>query len=239
MTRSADIHDTELLSRKLATARGALIDMDGILYDSMKYHTLAWQKMMAEIGIPSRRDEFYLYEGMTGAETINLLFLRHFGQKCDPEEIKRLYAIKSRYFHDFGQREPMPDADRMLAALKRKDIPRVLVTGSGQASILEGIEKDYPGVFSSDMRITANDVIHGKPHPEPYLRGLERLGIGPDEAIVIENAPLGVRSAKAAGIFTVAVTTGPIPREAFEKENADIILPSMTHFADMLDSVIQ
>jgi beta-phosphoglucomutase-like phosphatase (HAD superfamily) len=54
---------------------------------------------------------------------------------------------------------------------------------------------------------------------------------------VIENAPLGVRAGKAAGIFTVAVTTGPVPREAFEKEGADIIFPSMPAFADYLESL--
>ena len=56
--------------------KAALIDMDGTLLDSMKGHTLAWQRMVSEIGIPCTRDGFYLYEGMTGAETINMLFKR-------------------------------------------------------------------------------------------------------------------------------------------------------------------
>lgn len=53
---------------------------------------------------------------------------------------------------------------------------------------------------------------------------------------MVENAPLGVRAGKAAGCFTVAVTTGPIPREAFEKEGADLIFPSMGAFADWLEA---
>ena len=85
--------------------------------------------------------------------------------------------------------------------------------------------------------MTALDVTNGKPDPEPYLKGLAIAGIQPQEAIVIENAPLGVRAGKAAGIFTVAVTTGPVPREAFEKEGADIIFPSMPAFADYLESL--
>ena len=85
--------------------------------------------------------------------------------------------------------------------------------------------------------MTALDVTNGKPNPEPYLKGLAIAGIQPQEAIVIENAPLGVRAGKAAGIFTVAVTTGPVPREAFEKEGADIIFPSMPAFADYLESL--
>ena len=214
--------------------RAALIDMDGVLYDSMKYHTLAWQRMMSEIGVECNRDEFYLYEGMTGEATINLLYQRAFGHDCTPEEAKRLYAIKSEYFKGFGDREPMPAADLMLAALGKAGLRRVLVTGSAQVSLLESLQADYPGVFASGDRVTGLDVKHGKPDPEPYLKGLEIAGVPASEAIVIENAPLGVRAGKAAGIFTVAITTGPIPREAFEKEGADVIFSSMPEAAEAL-----
>ncbi|MGN0237875.1 MAG: 3-dehydroquinate synthase [Lepagella sp.] len=213
----------------------ALIDMDGVLYDSMPGHTLAWQRMMSSLGVNCSRDEFYLYEGMTGVATINLLFQREFGKDCDPEEAKRLYAIKSQYFKEMGPRRLMPDADRMLAALGRAGICRVLVTGSGQKSLLDALSRDYPGVFSADHRVTARDVTHGKPHPEPYLMGASKAGVDPNRCVVIENAPLGVRAGKAAGCFTIAVTTGPIPREAFEKEGADMIFPSMGDFADFIE----
>ncbi|MDE7380600.1 MAG: HAD-IA family hydrolase [Muribaculaceae bacterium] len=233
-----DFPQFNLLTGKLRSTKGALIDMDGVLYDSMKYHTLAWHKMMTELGLPVTRDEFYLYEGMTGAATINLLFKRHLNRECDCEEVKRLYAVKTRYFHELGQREPMPGADRMINALMSAGIPRVLVTGSGQASILDGLNTDYPGAFPDNLRVTAADVVKGKPDPEPYLKGLEKLQITPSEAIVIENAPLGVRAGKDAGIFTIAVTTGPIPRIEFEKEGADIIFPSMDDFADTLTKCV-
>lgn len=211
------------LGDKLVHTRAALIDMDGVLYDSMKYHTLAWQRLMTELGVECTRDEFYLYEGMTGAATINLLFRRAFGHECPPDEIRRLYQRKTEYFLEFGAREMMPGAAEMVAEFQRRGIRCVLVTGSGQQSILDALDRDYPGVFAPDMRITAADVVHGKPHPEPYLRGLQKAGADASEAIVIENAPLGVRAGKAAGIFTVAVTTGPIPRRAFEDEHADLI----------------
>ncbi|MDE6866981.1 MAG: beta-phosphoglucomutase, partial [Muribaculaceae bacterium] len=66
--------------------KAALIDMDGVLYDSMKLHTLAWYRMMTELGIPCERDEFYLYEGMTGKATINRLFQRAYGRDASQEE---------------------------------------------------------------------------------------------------------------------------------------------------------
>ncbi len=220
----------------LSGKRVALIDMDGVLYDSMKYHTLAWQRMMSELGVDCSREEFYLYEGMTGRATIELLFKRAFGHGVTDERARELYALKTRYFREIGWNEPMPGADRMLKALEAQGIRRVLVTGSSQASLLDNINNDYPGAFLPGDRVTALDVTHGKPDPEPYLKGLEIAGARPEEAIVIENAPLGVRAGKAAGIFTIAVTTGPIPKSAFIDENADLIFPSMPDFADFLIS---
>lgn len=218
--------------------KAALIDMDGVLYDSMKYHTLAWQQIMKENGIKCSRDEFYLYEGMTGAATIDLIWQREFGHPCDPEKRTQLYDYKTRIFKEQGGNEPMPGAGRMLRALCDRGIRCVLVTGSGQASLIDSVRKDYPGVFGDDMMVTARDVTKGKPNPEPYLHGLEKAGVSADEAIVVENAPLGVRAGVAAGIRTMAVCTGPIPKKTFEEEHAWAIFPSMDDFADMVPLVI-
>lgn len=218
--------------------RAALIDMDGVLYDSMPYHARAWHQMMSEQGVSTNHDEFFLYEGMTGEATIRLIFQRELGRDVSPEEAARLYKRKSEIFSSFGKKRPMPGADRMLHAFMNAGITRVLVTGSGQASLLDSLNREYPGAFPDGMRVTAHDVKHGKPDPEPYIMGAKKAGVDPSEAIVVENAPLGVRAGKAAGCFTIAVTTGPIPREAFEKENADMIFPSMEAFADWLESVL-
>lgn len=218
--------------------KAALIDMDGVLYDSMKYHTLAWRQMMEDNGIRCTRDEFYLYEGMTGAATIDLIWQREFGHPCDPEKRKALYDYKTRIFKEIGGNEPMPGAERMLRTLCGRGIRCVLVTGSGQASLIDNVRKDYPGVFGEGMMVTAHDVTKGKPDPEPYLRGLAKAGVAPEEAIVIENAPLGVRAGVAAGVRTMAVCTGPIPRENFEAEKAWGIFRSMEDFADLLPLAI-
>lgn len=223
------------MSEIFGKRKAALIDMDGVLYDSMPGHTLAWKRMMEGLGVKCTREEFYLYEGMTGTATINLLMRRAFGKEVSAVRARELYEIKSRYFKEAGPAPMMPGADRMLSALKRGGLQRVLVTGSGQKSLLEAIDRDYPGMFDSGKRVTALDVTHGKPNPEPYLRGAAKAGVDARDAIVIENAPLGVRAGKAAGAFTIAVTTGPIPREEFEKEGADMIFPSMPAFADFLE----
>ncbi len=214
--------------------KAALIDMDGVLYDSMKYHTLAWQRMMEENGIHCSRDEFYLYEGMTGAATIDYIWQRELGYPCNPEKRTQLYDYKTRIFKAIGGNEPMPGAARMLKVLCDRGVRCVLVTGSGQASLIDNVRKDYPGVFGDGMMVTAHDVSKGKPDPEPYLKGLAKAGVNADEAIVIENAPLGVRAGVAAGIKTMAVCTGPIPKKNFEDERAWGIYKSMDDFADLL-----
>lgn len=214
--------------------KAALIDMDGVLYDSMKYHTLAWKQMMEENGIRCTREEFYLYEGMTGAATIDLIWQREFGHSCPEEKRKSLYDYKTKIFKEIGGNEPMPGADRMIGVLLERGIRCVLVTGSGQASLIDNVRHDYPDAFGPGMMVTAHDVSKGKPDPEPYLRGLEKAGVKAEEAIVIENAPLGARAGVAAGIRTMAVCTGPIPADRFRDERVWGIFPSMDEFADML-----
>ena len=75
--------------------------------------------------------------------------------------------------------------------------------------------------------VTAYDVTHGKPHPEPYLKAWAGSHLPKDKCCVIENAPLGVRAGKAAGLYVVAVNTGPLADKALWDEGADIVLPDM------------
>lgn len=78
----------------------ALIDMDGTLYDSMGHHADAWHRMMSEIGIDCDRDEFFMYEGRTGVDTINILFRRAYGHDASPEQAKELYKRKTVLFSE-------------------------------------------------------------------------------------------------------------------------------------------
>lgn len=218
--------------------KAALIDMDGVLFDSMPLHTLAWKQLADGLGIESSRDEFYLYEGMTGVATVNLLFRRRFGSEPTIEEARRLYKVKAGYFQSMGRPNMMPGAHDMLSCLKREGIERVLVTGSGQPDILRRIDDEYQGLFEQHLRITAADVKHGKPHPEPYLMAQQRVKALPWQTIVIENAPLGVEAGHASGAFTIAITTGPVPKQNFIDSGADLIFDSMPQFAEHLPQLI-
>ena len=101
-----------------------------------------------------------------------------------------------------------------------------------QHVLLDKLESDLKGLVTKDLMVTAFDVKHGKPAPEPYIKGMEKCGISPWEAMVVENAPLGVRAAVAAQCFTIAVNTGPLPDEMLANEGANLIFPRMTALSD-------
>ena len=87
--------------------------------------------------------------------------------------------------------------------------------------------------------VTAFDVKIGKPHPEPFLMGLQKGGnLTPNQALVIENAPLGTESATKAGIFTIGVNTGPLEDEILEKSGAKLVLHSMSELLDKLPEIL-
>ena len=218
--------------------KAALIDMDGTLYDSMPRHADAWMEMCRREGLHAEYDEFFGYEGRTGASTINALFQRQFGRDATDEEKTSLYQRKTEYFRELPPVLPMEGALDMLSVFREVGMQRVLVTGSGQQSVLDNISRDFPGMFDDDKRITARNVTHGKPHPEPFIKAMQLARVSPSQSIVVENAPLGVEAGDRAGAFTIGVTTGPIPREAMEEAGAAVVFSSMPEFAHMLPSLL-
>lgn len=218
--------------------RAALIDMDGVLYDSMPMHAHAWHKMATAHGLDSTFAEFFGYEGMTGLATINVLFNRTHGRNATPDEFKALYKEKSDNFTAQGEPPLMPGTDRVIATLEERGLKRVLVTGSGQGSLIARIASDYPGAFAPGMAVTGADVAHGKPDPEPYLKAMKLADVKPWQSIVIENAPCGVTSGARSGAFTVGVATGPIPLEDLAKAGASVTFASMPEFADALPALL-
>lgn len=221
-----------------------LFDMDGVLFDSMPNHAESWARAVQEHGLFMTREEVYMNEGRTGAGTINALAQRTWGRDATEEEIQQIYATKSRIFNSCKKALPMPRAAEVLNNVRAKGWLPLIVTGSGQVSLLDRLNLAYPGVFKRELMVTAFDVKQGKPFPEPYLKGLVKAGLAlnadgtplkPEEAVVVENAPLGVKAAKAAGIFTIAVNTGPLPDSVLKDAGADVVLPSMAALAEALE----
>ena len=132
----------------------------------------------------------------------------------------------------------MEGADLVLKAAKDAGLIITLVTGSGQKSLLERLNKAYPDYFVKERMVTSDDVQYGKPHPEPYLMGLQKSGVSAEEAIVVENAPLGIASAVAAGIYTIAVNTGPLAEQVLKDAGAAHVFPSMKAFAADFNEIV-
>ena len=217
--------------------KSVLFDMDGVLFNSMPYHADAWHKVMERHDLHLSREEAYLHEGRTGAATINIVYQRQYGKDATPEMIKSIYAEKSAEFNSNPEPERMPGAWELLQKVKGEGLTPMVVTGSGQLSLLERLEHNFPGMFHKELMVTAFDVKYGKPNPEPYLMALKKGGLKADEAVVVENAPLGVEAGHKAGIFTIAVNTGPLDGQVLLDSGADLLLPSMQALCEAWDGL--
>lgn len=214
--------------------KAVLFDMDGVLFDSMPLHARCWTEALRHFGLHMTPEEVYMNEGRTGAGTINALTQRQWQRDATPDECEQIYDYKSQLFNALPRPLPMKGAADVLYKVRARGLQRVLVTGSGQKSLLARLEEAFPGQFTPSLMVTAFDVRRGKPDPEPYLMGLQKAGLRADEAVVVENAPLGVEAGHKAGIFTIAVNTGPLPDSILREAGADLVLPSMQALAELL-----
>jgi HAD superfamily hydrolase (TIGR01509 family) len=216
--------------------KAVLFDMDGVLYDSMPNHAASWTQVMRAHGFHMTGEDVYLHEGRTGDDTINIISGRE-GKNIGTEERKELYREKTEIFSACPAVRPMTGSAELLRKVTDSGLSAMLVTGSGQPTLLDSLNDDFPGVFARERMVTSFDVKRGKPHPEPYLTALGKGGLTPREAIVIENAPLGVEAAHAAGLFTIAVNTGPLPDSILTAAGADVLLPSVETLCNEWDTV--
>lgn len=212
--------------------KAALFDMDGVLYDSMKYHAIAWAKSAVAFNLDFSEEDAYLHEGRTRVSTINWAYQRQFNRDATQEEVEGIYNLKEEEFNNLPKATPMHGATEVLSKVKKDNIVATVVTGSSQESLLDRLEKDFPHTFQAQYMVTAFDVKHGKPNPEPYLMALKKGSFKANEAIVVENAPLGVKSAVNAGVFTIAVNTGPLDDKVLLDEGANLLFPSMESLAN-------
>lgn len=208
--------------------KAVLFDMDGVLYDSMPNHAVAWQESMAEFGITMTHEDAYATEGQRGVDTIRQMVKQQQGRDISEVEAQVMYNEKSRLFHLMPEAPMMPGAFDLMHQITDQGMTVGVVTGSGQRPLIERLIRDYGKFLSVDHLVTAYDVSEGKPSPTPYLTGLRKMGdLHPWEAIVVENAPLGVRSAVAARILTIAINSGSLPVAILANEGPDLILENM------------
>lgn len=216
--------------------RAYFFDMDGVLFNSMPHHAIAWEEVMKEHDLPFTAYDCYLNEGRTGESVIREAMWKARNRDATPDEIKQIYTEKSERFNLLAQQAGgtvvIDGVAEVLRYVQSTGSQIWVVTGSGMRSLLDNLNNALPPVFQRDRMITAFDVTHGKPDPEPYLKAWERSGLKKEQCFVIENAPLGIRSGKAAGLTVYAVNTGILMRE--DLAQADQVFDSMAELLEFL-----
>lgn len=207
--------------------KAALFDMDGVLYDSMPNHAVAWQQSMASFNIHMTAHDAYATEGARGIDTIRHMVMQQKGEEITLERAQEMYDEKTRCFHALPEAPVMPGVVEVMRAMKARGWRIGVVTGSGQRPLINRLLSDFTEFLDEEHIVTAYDVKRGKPAPDPYLMGMRKAGTLPWETIVIENAPLGVKAGVAAQAFTIAVNTGPLSDETLLQAGADLLFPNM------------
>ncbi len=202
-------------------ASAILFDMDGVVLDSMPAHLLTWQRTLAPLGIELTADDLYPLEGIPTEPTAQRLTEQFLGRACSDEEAQRLADAKRTLFRQIFTPAFVPGIVPLLHDLRGRGYRLGLVTGSARRVVEESLAST--GITSLfDAVVTGDQVSKGKPDPEPYRTAAARLGFSPARCLVVENAPLGIRSAKAAGMGCVALETS-LPAERLT--GADQVFP--------------
>lgn len=204
-----------------------IFDMDGVLVDSMPYHVEAMQHIFDQMGVYMDPAVIYEREGEKTIDIIRLL-LKKAGidnDSFDPGAIVERYIEEFNIIVALKAFEGMPEC---LEVLKHR-YELAVVSGSDKPIVHKVLNSLYPGLFS--VVVTGDDVVKGKPAPDPYLKAVEILAMQKNECVVIENAPLGVQAAKAAGLCCIAVPTYLEPDKLHQ---ADLVVMSHDLLIDLL-----
>jgi beta-phosphoglucomutase len=206
--------------------RGVLFDFDGVLADSMGQHLEAWQHAFRGAGIEVDDLEFYKLEGRGVEGVVHALAKTY---QVSDTLMEQLISEKKKYYNEHMEVRLFDGLLPLLASLKNAGIQMAVVTGGAHDRVDAVIDEYFPGYFQAI--VTSDDVQETKPHPEPYLTGAQHLGLEPADCVIVENAPLGITAARAAGIRVIAIeTTLPAPYLA----EADIIVNTFNQIRDLL-----
>jgi HAD superfamily hydrolase (TIGR01509 family) len=195
-----------------------IFDMDGVLLDSMHLHAMAWKNAFMEAGISIDERDIFALEGENDSGIVKRVLGMNVNESIDMEAI--LTTLPERKHQLFGRDNVtlFNGVDDMLRQIKGK-FRLAVVSGSDRKIVEMMMAKYFPGIF--DIIVSGDDTEKGKPAPDPYNKAVEMLKVSKENCIVVENAILGVESAKNAGIFTVGIPTYLTRKEL---EHADIVL---------------
>lgn len=183
--------------------KAVVFDVDGVLVQSMERHHEAYRRAFADLRIEVRKEEVFANEGRRSREVIESLAKAR-GLRLSEEQLDTMNKVKQQTFAAFGPLPLYPGVPELLARIREAGLKVAAVSGTTRANI----DNHFGALVKRfDVIVSADDVKLTKPDPEPYLAALAKLSLKPAEALVVENATLGIKSAKAAGLRVVAVTS--------------------------------
>ena len=188
-----------------------LFDMDGVLINSTPAVARVWRRWAIEHGF--NPDEVVARAHGRPSLTTVREYLPNANHEAENREVER------REIEDLEGVVPLPGALALLASLPPD---RWTIVTSCTRPLAE-VRIRAAGLPLPKKLITSNDIIHGKPHPEPYLKGASVLGFPPAQCVVLEDVPAGVRAGKAAGAKVIAFKT-TVPESLLREAGAHWIL---------------
>ena len=193
--------------------QAVIFDLDGVLVNSMPTHFQAWKAAFAKIaGIEIAERDVYLLEGMRGMELVEKIFEQK-NFSSNRSLAQKVHGEKSKRFKEIRSSEPFEGVREIIDCIK---CDKAVVSGSTRNDVGTILEEAF-GRGRFDVTITADDIEKGKPDPSAFLEALRRMKVEPRDALVVENAPLGVRAANSAGIAChVVLNNTPLVRSDFE-----------------------
>lgn len=186
--------------------------MDGVLVNSMPTHFQAWKAAFAKIaGLEITEHDVYLFEGMRGMELVEKIFEQN--NFSDRSLARKVHDEKSKIFKGIRSSKPFEGVTEMIDCIR---CAKAVVSGSTRNDVETILEEAF-GQDRFDVVITADDIEKGKPDPFAFLEALRRMKVKSADALVVENAPLGVRAANSASIpCYVVLNNTPLARSDFK-----------------------
>lgn len=182
--------------------KAILFDFDGVLGDTMEDNYLAWKRTCEDYGATLTREEYFPFEGMPLKKIAQTIIEKNGLKEISLESI---VAKKEAYYkkdHHFSFYKGVPE---FIDTLKRNGIKIAVVSAALRPRLFSSVPPDFLSRF--DAIITGESVERGKPYPDPYLAAMKELAVSADECIIVENAPLGITSAKAAKAYCIAIAS--------------------------------
>ncbi len=197
--------------------KGFLFDLDGTLVDSLPVVERAWSNWAKSRDL----DPAVVLDFIHGKQAITSL--RHFMPGESEETIQQQFSLLEKVeAEDTDGISALPGALQLLERLEALSVPWAIVT-SGSIPVARA--RHAAGELATpEIFITAELVARGKPNPDPYLLGAQRLGLKPEECVVVEDAPAGVLSGLAAGCKVIAVNA---PEDTPKLDQVDLVLKSL------------